>query len=139
MEFKEGEAAQAPTGYMGGKSTMNLPSYFGPCPPKGVKPHPYVFTLMAYDLAPDAVPQQLDALANGGERRLQFVRDMTQEPRLLLFELVQARAQPLEALPEVAHILRPVHLDRVSEVGGRHLANRLVELADGHVVYAESS
>jgi Raf kinase inhibitor-like YbhB/YbcL family protein len=56
MGFKEGEAAQAPVGFMGGKSTMNLPSYFGPCPPKGVKPHPYVFTLMAYDIAPDAVP-----------------------------------------------------------------------------------
>jgi Raf kinase inhibitor-like YbhB/YbcL family protein len=56
MDFKEGEAAQAPSGFMGGKSTMNLPSYFGPCPPKGVKPHPYVFTLMAYDIAPDAIP-----------------------------------------------------------------------------------
>jgi Raf kinase inhibitor-like YbhB/YbcL family protein len=56
MGFKEGEAAQAPSGYMGGKSTMNLPSYFGPCPPRGVKPHPYVFTLMAFDIAPDAIP-----------------------------------------------------------------------------------
>ena len=55
MEFKEGEAAQPPSGFMGGKSTMNLPSYFGPCPPKGVKAHPYVFTLMAYDIAPDAI------------------------------------------------------------------------------------
>ena len=55
MDFKEGEAAQAPSGFMGGKSTMNLPTYFGPCPPKGVKPHPYVFTLMAYDIAPDAI------------------------------------------------------------------------------------
>jgi Raf kinase inhibitor-like YbhB/YbcL family protein len=54
--FKEGEAAQPPSGFMGGKSTMNLPSYFGPCPPKGVKPHPYVFTLIAYDIAPDAIP-----------------------------------------------------------------------------------
>jgi Raf kinase inhibitor-like YbhB/YbcL family protein len=56
MDFKENEAAQAPSGFMGGKSTMNLASYFGPCPPKGVKPHPYVFTLMAYDIAPDAIP-----------------------------------------------------------------------------------
>jgi hypothetical protein len=55
MGFKEGEAAQPPDGFMGGKSTMNLPSYFGPCPPKGVKAHPYVFTLMAYDIAPDAI------------------------------------------------------------------------------------
>jgi Raf kinase inhibitor-like YbhB/YbcL family protein len=56
MGFKEDEAAQPPSGYIGGKSTMNLPSYFGPCPPKGVKPHPYVFTLMAYDIATDAIP-----------------------------------------------------------------------------------
>jgi len=57
--FKEGEAAEAPNGFMGGKSTMNRASYFGPCPPKGVKAHPYVFTLMAYDIAPDAVPAGL--------------------------------------------------------------------------------
>jgi len=57
--FKEGEAAAPPNGYLGGKSTMNLPAYFGPCPPKGVKPHPYVFTLMAYDIAPDAIPAGL--------------------------------------------------------------------------------
>jgi Raf kinase inhibitor-like YbhB/YbcL family protein len=55
MDFKEGEAAQPPNGFMGGKSTMNLANYFGPCPPKGVKPHPYVFTLMAFDVAPEAV------------------------------------------------------------------------------------
>ncbi len=57
--FKEGEAAKPPTDWRGGKSTMNLPSYFGPCPPKGVKAHPYVFTLMAYDIAPDAIPAGL--------------------------------------------------------------------------------
>jgi phosphatidylethanolamine-binding protein (PEBP) family uncharacterized protein len=59
MGFKEGEAAQPPSGYMGGKSTMGLPTYFGPCPPKGVKAHPYVFTLMAYDIAPDTIKEGL--------------------------------------------------------------------------------
>jgi len=63
--FKEGEAAQPPNGFMGGKSTMNLPTYFGPCPPKGVKPHPYVFTLMATDLAPDALQAGMDQAALG--------------------------------------------------------------------------
>ncbi|HXT78466.1 MAG TPA: YbhB/YbcL family Raf kinase inhibitor-like protein [Acetobacteraceae bacterium] len=57
--FKENEAAGPPNGYLGGKSSANRPSYFGPCPPKGVKPHPYIFTLMAYDVAPDAVPAGL--------------------------------------------------------------------------------
>jgi Raf kinase inhibitor-like YbhB/YbcL family protein len=63
--FKEGEAANPPAGWMGGKSTMNLPSYYGPCPPKGVKPHPYVFTLMATDLAPDALQAGMDQAALG--------------------------------------------------------------------------
>ena len=49
---------------------------------------------------------------------------------LLLLELVQARAQPFEALAEVAHVLRAVDLDRVREVGGPHLPDRLIELAD---------
>jgi len=63
--LKQGEATQPPNGWVGGKSLMNLPSYFGPCPPKGVKPHPYVFTLMATDLAPDALPPGLDQAALG--------------------------------------------------------------------------
>jgi Raf kinase inhibitor-like YbhB/YbcL family protein len=57
--FKEGEATKPPTDWRGGKSTMNSPSYTGPCPPKGVKAHPYVFTVMAYDIAPDAIPAGL--------------------------------------------------------------------------------
>jgi Raf kinase inhibitor-like YbhB/YbcL family protein len=50
--LKEGEASNPSSEFKGGKSTMNLMTYFGPCPPRGVKPHPYVFTLMATDLAP---------------------------------------------------------------------------------------
>ena len=45
-------------------------------------------------------------------------------------EIGEPRAQPLEALPEIAQVLRPVHLDPVREIGGAHLADRLVELAD---------
>ena len=55
MGLKEGEANTPSADLKGGKSTMNLTTYFGPCPPKGVKAHPYVFTLMALDLAPDAL------------------------------------------------------------------------------------
>ena len=80
--------------------------------------------------AADAIAQQLDAFAHRGERRLQLVRHVAQEPRLLLLQVVQARTQPFEALAEVAHVLRTVDLDRMREVGGRHLADRLVELAD---------
>ena len=50
--FKEGETSQSPTDFKGGKSTVNMDHYFGPCPPYGDKPHPYIFTLLATDLAP---------------------------------------------------------------------------------------
>jgi Raf kinase inhibitor-like YbhB/YbcL family protein len=63
--LKEGEATNASPDIKGGKSTMNLPTYFGPCPPKGVKAHPYVFTAMALDLAPDALAPGLDQAALG--------------------------------------------------------------------------
>jgi Raf kinase inhibitor-like YbhB/YbcL family protein len=50
LSLKEGEASAPPTEFKGGKSTPGLPFYFGPCPPRGDKPHPYVFTLIATDL-----------------------------------------------------------------------------------------
>lgn len=77
--FKEGEAAELPAGFKGGKSTMDRQSYFGPCPPMGVKAHPYVFTLMAYDVAPDAIPDGLSpaefakAVQDKGGKLLQSV------------------------------------------------------------------
>ena len=81
-------------------------------------------------LAADVVAQELGAFAHRGERRLELVRNVAQEAVLLLLEIVQARAQPFEPLPEVAQVLRAVDLDRVREVGGAHLADRLVELAN---------
>ena len=52
--FAESEAAKPGEKYVGGESTMKLPSYFGPCTPPG-PPHHYVFTLMATDLEPAAL------------------------------------------------------------------------------------
>ena len=78
----------------------------------------------------DAVAQQLGAFAHRGQRRLELMRDVAQKTVLLLLELVQARAQPFEPLPEVAHVLRAVDLDRVSKVRPPHLPDRLIELAD---------
>ena len=86
--------------------------------------------LLGRQLAADVVAQELGAFAHGGERRLELVRDVAQEARLLLLELGQARAQPFEPLAEVAQVLRPVDLDRVREVGAAHLPDREVELAD---------
>jgi Raf kinase inhibitor-like YbhB/YbcL family protein len=52
--FAEGEASKQTEKYVGGKSLMNLPHYFGPCTPPG-PPHHYTFTLMATDLEPNAL------------------------------------------------------------------------------------
>src|SRR5262245_28893169 len=52
--FAEGETSQQTDKYVGGKSTMSLPHYFGPCTPPGA-PHHYTFTLIATDLEPTAL------------------------------------------------------------------------------------
>ena len=52
--FAEGEASKQTDKYVGGKSLMGLPHYFGPCTPPG-SPHHYTFTLMATDLEPTAL------------------------------------------------------------------------------------
>jgi Raf kinase inhibitor-like YbhB/YbcL family protein len=53
--LKEGEASNPSTEFKGGKNTPGLLTYFGPCPPKGDKPHPYVITLIATDMEPGAL------------------------------------------------------------------------------------
>ena len=50
--FAEGEVSKQTDKYVGGKSTMDLPHYFGPCTPPG-PPHHYTFTLIATDLEPE--------------------------------------------------------------------------------------
>jgi Raf kinase inhibitor-like YbhB/YbcL family protein len=52
--FPEGEASKQTDKYVGGKSLMGLPHYFGPCTPPG-SPHHYTFTLIATDLEPTAL------------------------------------------------------------------------------------
>ena len=86
--------------------------------------------LFRRQLAAHVVAQQFRAFAYRGQRRLELVRHVPQEPVLLLLEIVQPRTQPFEALPEITQVLRPVDLDRVPEVGGAHPADRLIELPD---------
>jgi Raf kinase inhibitor-like YbhB/YbcL family protein len=52
--FAEGEASKQTEKYVGGKSLMGLPHYFGPCTPAGA-PHHYTFTLIGTDLEPTAL------------------------------------------------------------------------------------
>jgi Raf kinase inhibitor-like YbhB/YbcL family protein len=53
--FAEGEVSGPSDKYVGGKSTINLPNYFGPCTPAGVGFHHYTLVLMATDLDPKAL------------------------------------------------------------------------------------
>ena len=52
--FAEGEVSGPSDKYVGGKSTMGLAHYFGPCTPPGDWHH-YTFTLIATDLDPKAL------------------------------------------------------------------------------------
>jgi Raf kinase inhibitor-like YbhB/YbcL family protein len=54
--FAEGEVSKTGDKYVGGKSTLNLPHYWGPCTPPGA-PHHYIFTLIAADLEPTALKE----------------------------------------------------------------------------------
>jgi Raf kinase inhibitor-like YbhB/YbcL family protein len=52
--FAEGELSKPSDKFVGGKSTMDKPVYFGPCTPPGDWHH-YTFTLIATDLDPKAL------------------------------------------------------------------------------------
>ncbi len=64
--LKEGEASQPSNEFKGGKNTPGTTAYFGPCPPFGDKPHPYVISLIASDIAPGTLQAGMtkDELAN---------------------------------------------------------------------------
>ena len=53
--LKEGEATVPSSEFKGGKNLPGTETYFGPCPPFGDKPHPYVITLIATDIAPGSL------------------------------------------------------------------------------------
>ena len=56
--FAEGELSKPSDKFVGGKSSMGLPVYFGPCTPSGDWHH-YTFVLIATDLDPKALPPGL--------------------------------------------------------------------------------
>jgi len=59
-----GFASQSPPQYVSGTNIGNQPGFRGYCPPKGTTAHHYVYTVIATDLAPDALAPGLtrDAL-----------------------------------------------------------------------------
>jgi Raf kinase inhibitor-like YbhB/YbcL family protein len=54
-----GFGSQPSTAFTGGTNDPGTTTYFGPCPPPGDKPHHYVFTAYALDLAPGVLPPGL--------------------------------------------------------------------------------
>ena len=67
--FAEGALSKPSDKFVGAKSTMGLPVYFGPCTPPGDWHH-YTFTLIATDLdpkapRPDMTRDELFAALNG--------------------------------------------------------------------------
>jgi hypothetical protein len=57
--FAEGETSTASDKYVGGKSTMGLGNYSGPCTPPNTTPHHYTFILIATDFDPTELPPGL--------------------------------------------------------------------------------
>ena len=51
----EGEASASPKDWVGGKNSLGSDHYFGPCGPAGHALHHHVITVIATDLAPDAL------------------------------------------------------------------------------------
>ena len=74
-----------------------------------------------------AVHEQFRALADVGERRLQFVRHVAQEAVAFLGEVEQAQAQPFELRAEAFQVARPGHFDRARESAAAELADRAVD------------
>jgi len=57
--FAEGEVSKASDNYVGGKSTMGVGHYSGPCTPPNTTPHHYTFTLIATDFDAKDLPPGL--------------------------------------------------------------------------------
>jgi Raf kinase inhibitor-like YbhB/YbcL family protein len=72
--FAEGEVSKPSDKYIGGKSSMGVENYSGPCTPPGTSPHHYTFVLVATDFAPNDLPpgktrdEVIDKLAAPGQQ-----------------------------------------------------------------------
>lgn len=56
----EGAASGELTGFVGGKNTLGMTKYFGPCPDVGDEPHHYEFMIVALSVEPGKLPAGLD-------------------------------------------------------------------------------
>ncbi len=92
---------------------------------------PAISRLLALQGADRPFQQQLRSLADVGQRRLQFVRDVTQESLALLRHLEQPLSQPLDLAAEGLEVRR-----RTPDVHGFEQA-AVPEVADGAVDVAD--
>ncbi len=58
----EAAAVAAPAGFSAGKNSLGMP-YLGPCPPRGIAPQHYVYTLIATSVEAGALRPGLDKAA----------------------------------------------------------------------------
>src|SRR5712671_1565259 len=77
-----------------------------------------------------AFGEQLGSFAKRRQRRFQLVRYVPQEQALLLLELDQTLAQPIEPAAQVFQVRRPSDPDVTFELARAEAPDRLVELAD---------
>ena len=87
-----------------------MPEYFGDLP------------LLRRELPDDFVREKLRAFAQRGERRLELVRHVPQKAVLLLLEIGEPLAHPVEPLAELLQILGAADLHRRAEIGLRRAA-----------------
>jgi Raf kinase inhibitor-like YbhB/YbcL family protein len=73
--FAEGATSKDSDQYVGGKSSMGVGHYMGPCIPTGLSPHHYAFVLIATDFDPKELPPGLtreDIIAKFGPSPAHF-------------------------------------------------------------------
>ena len=85
--------------------------------------------LIGVELAHRAIHQQLGAFADIGERRLQFMRHVSQKAVALVREIEQTAAQPFELAGEALQVHRTRHRDGPREGAAAELADGAVQLA----------
>src|SRR6185369_17372581 len=76
-----------------------------------------------------AVEQELGALTDVRERRLQLMRHVAQKLVLLVGRFFEPMPQPLELTAQRLDVVRAADGDRPAEVAFSELANRAVDLA----------
>ena len=86
--------------------------------------------LLGVQVADHAGGEEVGALAQRRERRLQLVGDVLQEARLLRFQRDQALAQPVELRAEPHHVARALDADRARELALAETADALGHLGD---------